>query len=193
MHHFLITLSLLVFGIAPLANEKVIKLEASEYSPVGSVGSMVGIHVDYKNRVHVTHTSRRNNGALDIRRHPDWVIQSLASSSITDKRAMIRGRKSDWKSLFKWKEKIWRFEDPNNDGHYDKKSLFFEGLNTEVTGLAGGILFRDNTAYVTCIPDMLKISDVNGDGKADKTEVLVTGFGIHVGYGGHDMHGPTMG
>ena len=193
MHRFLITLSLLVFGIAPLANEKVIKLEASEYSPVGSVGSMVGIHVDYKNRVHVTHTSRRNNGALDIRRHPDWVIQSLASSSITDKRAMIRGRKSDWKSLFKWKEKIWRFEDPNNDGHYDKKSLFFEGLNTEVTGLAGGILFRDNTAYVTCIPDMLKISDVNGDGKADKTEVLVTGFGIHVGYGGHDMHGPTMG
>lgn len=193
MHCFLITLSLLAFIMAPFANEKVIKLEASEYSPVGSVGSMVGIHVDYKNRVHVTHTSRRNNGALDIRRHPDWVIQSLASGSIADKRAMIRGRKSDWKSLFKWKEKIWRFEDPNNDGHYDKKLLFFEGLNTEVTGLAGGILFRDNAAYVTCIPDMLKISDVNGDGKADKTEVLVTGFGIHVGYGGHDMHGPTMG
>ena len=98
MHCFLITLSLLAFIMAPFANEKVIKLEASEYSPVGSVGSMVGIHVDYKNRVHVTHTSRRNNGALDIRRHPDWVIQSLASGSIADKRAMIRGRKSG--SLF---------------------------------------------------------------------------------------------
>ena len=94
---------------------------------------------------------------------------------------------------FQWKEKIWRFEDPNDDGHFDKKSLFFEGLNTEVTGLAGGILFRDNAAYVTCIPDMLKITDTDGDGRGDKTEVLATGFGIHIGYGGHDMHGPTMG
>ena len=40
---------------------------------------------------------------------------------------------------------------------------------------------------------MLKISDIDSDGKADKTEVLVSGFGIHIGYGGHDMHGPTMG
>ena len=154
---------------------------------------MVGIHVDHQNRVHVTHTYRRNNGALDIRRHTDWVIPSLASGSIEEKRALIRGRKSDWKSLFQWKEKIWRFEDPDDDGHYDKKSLFFEGLNTEVTGLAGGILFRDNAAYVTCIPDMLKITDTDGDGKGDKTEVLATGFGVHIGYGGHDMHGPTMG
>ena len=169
------------------------KLVATEYSPFGSVGSMVGIHVDHQNRVHVTHTYRRNNGALDIRRHTDWVIPSLASGSVEDKRALIRGRKADWKSLFQWKEKIWRFEDPNDDGHFDKKSLFFEGLNTEVTGLAGGILFRDNAAYVTCIPDMLKITDTDGDGRGDKTEVLATGFGIHIGYGGHDMHGPTMG
>ena len=193
MHRLFIILGLLLFGIRPCLGAESGKLVATEYSPVGSVGSMVGIHVDYKNRVHVTHTSRRNNGALDIRRHRDWVIPSLASGSIEDKRALIRGRKSDWKSLFKWKEKIWRFEDLDDDGHYDKKSLFFEGLNTEVTGLAGGILFRDNAAYVTCIPDMLKISDIDGDGKADKTEVLVTGFGIHIGYGGHDMHGPTMG
>ena len=82
-----------------------------------------------------------------------------APQSVEDKRALIRGRKADWKSLFQWKEKIWRFEDPNDDGHFDKKSLFFEGLNTEVTGLAGGILFRDNTAYVTCLPDMLTITD----------------------------------
>ena len=169
------------------------KLVATEYSPFGSVGSMVGIHVDHQNRVHVTHTYRRNNGALDIRRHTDWVIPSLASGSVEDKRALIRGRKADWKSLFQWKEKIWRFEDPNDDGHFDKKSLFFEGLNTEVTGLAGGILFRDNAAYVTCIPDMIKITDTDGDGRGDKTEVLATGFGIHIGYGGHDMHGPTMG
>ena len=169
------------------------KLVATEYSPFGSVGSMVGIHVDHQNRVHVTHTYRRNNGALDIRRHTDWVIPSLASGSVEDKRALIRGSKADWKSLFQWKEKIWRFEDTNDDGHFDKKSLFFEGLNTEVTGLAGGILFRDNAAYVTCIPDMLKITDTDGDGRGDKTEVLATGFGIHIGYGGHDMHGPTMG
>lgn len=193
MHKLFIFLGLMSFCILPCAAAQDGKLVATEYSPIGSVGSMVGIHVDNQNRVHVTHTYRRNNGALDIRRHRDWVIPTLASSSVEDKRLLIRERKADWKSLFNWKEKIWRFEDPDDDGHYDKKTLFFEGLNTEVTGLAGGILFRDNAAYVTCIPDMLKITDTDRDGKADKTEVLVTGFGIHVGYGGHDMHGPTMG
>ena len=44
------------------------KLVATEYSPFGSVGSMVGIHVDHQNRVHGTHTYRRNTGALAIRR-----------------------------------------------------------------------------------------------------------------------------
>ena len=62
------------------------KLVATEYSPFGSVGSMVGIHVDHQNRVHVTHTYRRNNGALDIRRHTDWVIPSLASGSVQEVR-----------------------------------------------------------------------------------------------------------
>jgi putative membrane-bound dehydrogenase-like protein len=193
MHRLFIFLGLMLFGIMPCAVTQDGKLVATEYSPIGSVGSMVGIHVDNQNRVHVTQTYRRNNGALDIRRHRDWVVPTLASSSVEDKRLLIRERKSDWKSLFNWKEKIWRFEDPDDDGHFDKKTLFFEGLNTEVTGLAGGILFRDNAAYVTCIPDMLKITDTDRDGKADKTEILVTGFGIHVGYGGHDMHGPTMG
>ena len=71
MHRFFITLGLLLFGIMSSVEAENGKLVATEYSPIGSVGSMVGIHVDNKNRVHVTHTYRRNNGALDIRRHRD--------------------------------------------------------------------------------------------------------------------------
>ena len=45
---------------------------------------------------------------------------------------------------------------------------------------------------MTCIGHA-KITDTDGDGRGDKTGVLATGFSIHIGYGGHDMHGPTMG
>ena len=80
-------------------------LTVSEFSPVGMMGSVVGISLDNQGRVYATHTYRRNNGALDIRRNFRWLHESLASRSVEDKRKLIRKNKKDWESLFKWKEK----------------------------------------------------------------------------------------
>ena len=168
-------------------------LVTSEFATTGMIGSAVGISVDDRGRVYVSNTTRRDNGALDIRRHMGWLRDTLASRSVEDKREMIRSRKRDWKKLFEFQETIYRLEDTDGDGKADDRKIFYRGLNTEVHGLAGGVLFHEGAAYVTCIPGFYKLPDANDDGVAEAAQELVHGFGIHIGYGGHDMHGPTLG
>jgi putative membrane-bound dehydrogenase-like protein len=57
------------------------------------------------------------------------------------------------------------------DGPYDKATLFLDNLPfpTGVTPYRKGVL-------VTCAPDIFYAEDTDGDGKADKKEVLFTGF-----------------
>jgi putative membrane-bound dehydrogenase-like protein len=57
------------------------------------------------------------------------------------------------------------------DGPYDKATVFLDGLPfpTGVTPYGKGVL-------ITCAPDIFYAEDTDGDGKADKKEVLFTGF-----------------
>jgi putative membrane-bound dehydrogenase-like protein len=57
------------------------------------------------------------------------------------------------------------------DGPYDKATLFLDGLSfpTGVTPYGKGVI-------VTCAPDVIYAEDTKGTGKADKKEVLFSGF-----------------
>jgi quinoprotein glucose dehydrogenase len=169
------------------------KLVVSEVAATGMVGSVVGITTRPDGRIYVTETQRRTNAAVDIRKVPEWLMESLACTSIDDKRALIHRRMSDWKKLAAFKEKIYALDDTDGDGKADKVQVAFEGFNDEVNEVAAGILWHDGALYVTCFPALYKLTDPDGDGVFDKSEELVTGMGIHVGYGGHDMHGPVLG
>lgn len=169
------------------------KLVVTEFASVGMIGSVVGISLDKQGRVYATHTNRRSRAALDIRKHPSWVEETLASKSVEDKRKLIRSRKKDWEKLSQYKELIVRLSDTDGDGKADERKVMYEGFNSEVHGLAGGILYHDGSAYVTCIPGFYKLTDTNNDGKMDEVKEIANDLGIHIGYGGHDMHGPTLG
>ena len=62
-------------------------------------------------------------------------------------------------------------EDTNQDGRYDKSTLFLDGLS-----FPNGILTWRDGVLITAAPDILYAVDIDGDGRADKQEKLFTGF-----------------
>jgi hypothetical protein len=99
----------------------------------------------------------------------------------------------DWKDLTVHSERIYQLRDENGDGVADKMTVFAEGFNTEVTGIAAGVLYHDGWVYATIAPDLWRLKDTDDDGVADVREVVAHGFGMHIAYAGHDMHGPRLG
>jgi putative membrane-bound dehydrogenase-like protein len=65
-------------------------------------------------------------------------------------------------------------ESSRNDGHYDKATVFLDGIPfpTGITVWRKGVL-------VCAAPDILYAEDTDGDGKADVVKKLYSGFGTH--------------
>ncbi len=72
---------------------------------------------------------------------------------------------------FKQLGSIVVLEDADNDGRYEKKTVFAEQLKypSAIACWNGGVFVGD-------APDLLYLKDTNGDGKADRRDVIFTGF-----------------
>jgi putative membrane-bound dehydrogenase-like protein len=70
------------------------------------------------------------------------------------------------------RDRIKILEDTDRDGSVDKVTIFAEGLN-----IPSGIAVGHGGVWVANSPDILFLQDTDGDDKADKQEVVVTGFG----------------
>src|SRR5436853_23306 len=68
-----------------------------------------------------------------------------------------------------------------------------DGFNRAEDGLGSGVLARNGKVWYTCIPDLWLLQDTKGTGRADIKKSLHTGYGVHVSFIGHDMHGLRMG
>ncbi len=68
--------------------------------------------------------------------------------------------------------RIVYLEDIDNDGKYDKRTVFLDGISFPT-----GVMVWKKGVLVTGAPDIFYAEDTDNDGKADKREVLFTGFG----------------
>ncbi|MCB1231951.1 MAG: hypothetical protein KDN19_16905, partial [Verrucomicrobiae bacterium] len=188
-------------------------LKFTKWTPDFQVPDPVAISFDDQGNAYVTQTQRRKSQDLDIRANHDWIPNDVGFSSVEDKRAFYLDRLSpdhseenkkrvddlngdgshDYRDLTVLSERIYRIEDTDHNGLADKMDIYAEGFQTEVTGIAAGVLWFDGDVYSTIAPDVWKLHDSNGDGKADHREVFAHGFGMHIAYAGHDMHGLTIG
>lgn len=87
-------------------------------------------------------------------------------------------------------ERIIILEDTDQDGKADKSTVFVED-KAMISPL--GITVLGNKVYVAAAPNLIVYTDENGDDKADKKEILLTGFGgkdhdhsLHSGVAGPD-------
>jgi putative membrane-bound dehydrogenase-like protein len=76
------------------------------------------------------------------------------------------------KSAGPGKDRVKVCEDSDADGKFDKFTIFAEGLN-----IPSGIAVGHGGVWVANSPDILFLQDTDNDGKADRQEVVVTGFG----------------
>ena len=189
-------------------------LKFTKWSGAVNVPDPVAISLDNQGRAYVTQTQRRKANDLDIRQNRDWIPNDLSFTSVAEKKAFYRERMApdlwqpgmpervadlngddsrDWLDLTALTEKIHLIEDTDGDGKADRIQTYAEEFNTEVTGIAAGVLWHEGDVYSTIAPDVWRLRDTNGDGKADQREVMAHGFGVHIAYAGHDMHGLKVG
>ena len=81
-------------------------------------------------------------------------------------------------------------EDTDHDGVADKSSIYADGFNSELDGIASGVLARHGKVWFTNIPSLWLLEGETGNVK--KTELL-RGFGVRYNFTGHDFHGLALG
>ncbi len=67
--------------------------------------------------------------------------------------------------------RVVMLESTKGDGHYDKRTVFADGLS-----FPNGVMPWDGGLIVTCAPYIYFFKDTDGDGKADVKRTLLTGF-----------------
>ena len=168
----------------------------------------VAFSFDTQGRAFVAVTNRRRTSVPDVRKYESWQIENLSLRTVEERIAFLKAKmpespakkpkkpeddinkdgQIDWRDWAVESEEIRIVEDSTGSGRADKSRVLASGFNNLETGLGAGVLaMPDGGAIYTCVPDLWRIAP---DGTKTK---LATGFGVHVAFGGHDMHGVKMG
>jgi quinoprotein glucose dehydrogenase len=171
----------------------------------------VALTFDEKGRAYVAETYRRRSSVPDIRKNMDWVVPNLALRSVEDRVNFLKQQyapeknlkptkdladqnadgRFDWKDLELEGERVKLVEDRDGDGRAETSSVFADGFSKLATGVGAGILARGGEAWYAALPDLWRLKQ--SEGATANREALLTGFGVHIAYSGHDMHGVKFG
>jgi quinoprotein glucose dehydrogenase len=170
-------------------------VEASVWAAEPLLANPVSFSFDERGRCYVAETFRLGHGVTDDRSHMNWLDDDLASRTVADRVALHKKYagarfEKDYETEHDRVKLVW---DGKGTGHADQATVFADGFRHAAQGLGAGVLARKGNVYYTDIPDLWLLKDTKGQGKADVKTSLATGFGVHVSFIGHDMHGLRMG
>jgi quinoprotein glucose dehydrogenase len=154
----------------------------------------VAFCIDHKNRFYVAETFRLHAGVTDIRGHMDWLDDDLACRTVEDRIKMLQRRLGPKVGEYgREHDRVRLIEDTTGSGKADRSVVFADGFNHIEDGIGAGLVARGSDVWYTCIPDLWRLSDPKGTGRAEVRQQLQHGYGVHVGYLGHDLHGLCFG
>jgi quinoprotein glucose dehydrogenase len=173
--------------------DKSLKVDLWASEPL--LANPVAFCFDEKGRCYVAETFRHSAGVTDNRSHMNWLDDELASRTVEERVEMYKKySKGRFEQTYeKERDRVRLIEDSTGSGKADKASVFSDDFGKAADGIGSGLLARKGNVYYTCIPDLWILKDKKGTGTADVKQSLATGFGVHVAFIGHDLHGLRMG
>ncbi|HTI72435.1 MAG TPA: HEAT repeat domain-containing protein [Candidatus Limnocylindria bacterium] len=155
----------------------------------------VALDVADDGKVYVAESFRAWRGVPDIRGIMDWLDEDLACKSVDDRLAMMKRHLGDegMKLYYKNTERVRVLQDTTGDGKANSSKVFADNFATPLDGVAAGVLSRGKEVWFANIPNVWWLKDNDGDGVADARRSISYGYGIRVGFLGHDLHGLTWG
>jgi quinoprotein glucose dehydrogenase len=165
-----------------------IKLWAAE--PM--LANPVAFDFDEKGRIFVAETYRYRTSVLDIRDYMWLLEEELAARTIDDRTALINKRfgPAGVKELSIEGEVVRLLEDTTGKGVADKSSVYADGFNTPLDGIASGVIARRGKVWFTNIPSVWQLT---GAQKAETRTEISRGYGVRFNFTGHDLHGLAWG
>ncbi|MFM7751250.1 MAG: PVC-type heme-binding CxxCH protein, partial [Opitutaceae bacterium] len=129
--------------------------------PLGAAESLAAIRVPADLEVELVAAEPAVMDPVDIAWGPDgriWVVEMADYPRGIDGKGKPGGR-------------VRVLESTRRDGRYDKSTLFADGLRSPTTAVP----WRDGV-LVVAVPHILYLADTDGDGRADRREILFSGL-----------------
>ncbi|MEX2380890.1 MAG: PVC-type heme-binding CxxCH protein [Opitutales bacterium] len=169
-------------------------LEVRLWAAEPMLANPVAFRFDEQGRAYLAETFRHSSGVMDIRGIMPWLDEELANRTVDDRIATMKRHLGDRISqATEHSERVRLIEDRDGDGVADRSTVFADGFNEIADGIGAGVLPRKGKVWYTNIPHLWQLSDTTGDGEADIRESVHYGYGVRVGFLGHDLHGLRIG
>ncbi|MEN9360991.1 MAG: hypothetical protein RL095_2526 [Verrucomicrobiota bacterium] len=190
----LFSAAILLAALSASAEPKVEGLEVKPVTKPGATKAVGALCVDSQGRIITNEVNRFGNAVTDDRKHFHWLPQDFLNDSVEERLKMYEQHEKDFpRALWTGKaDTVRTLSDKDGDGFFEDSGVLGD-FNDPLDGPGIGILERDGHYYYTCTPHLWKLTDANYDGKPEGRESLSYGWGIAVGFSGHDMHSPIWG
>lgn len=169
---------------------------ASLYAQHPLFGNPVAIDVDARGRVLVAEQYRFNRGTEENRTSSFLLDDDLQVETSEDRLAMFKKYSARYQGGMEWftkvSDKIRVLNDTDGDGLADHATVLAE-FNEPLDGLNAGVMAIGDDVWATCIPNLWRLRDSDGDGVAEERVKVHSGFGVKASFLGHDLHALTLG
>lgn len=167
-------------------------LKISLWAAEPMLANAVAFDFDEKGRLFAAETYRYRTSVLDIRDYMWTLEDDLANRTIEDQHAGILKHfgPEGLKELSIETEQVRLVEDRNGDGVADHSTVYADGFNSPLDGIASGVIARRGKVWFTNIPSLWQFT---GTDKAETRKELSRGYGVRFNFTGHDFHGLAFG
>jgi len=171
-------------------------IEASLFADSSQVQNPSAICFDHNGDLFVAEIHRWRAGVQDIRTEQQVLLDDINNETSRDRYEMYeRDQLTKPLSFYtEYTDQIVLLKDSDNNGRADTASVWATGFNEVLDGPGIGLIAGfENDIYYTNIPHLWRLTDSDGDGKAEERVSIQDGFGVRMSISGHDMHGLVWG